>query len=369
MAEQVGSGHSNRPISVRTPPVRTLLVRTLVEVGLPALVFGLGVGLATRNWPASLVTGLAISGTIYTLYSLDRRFLHPHLERISRDWLHLGLEMTFTLLEHLLGAVSALLVCSWLFGFKLVPSAAWGAVAGMAIAFPIIHGTEMALRFFRQLKAKERQEEELRGLATEAELTALKAQINPHFLFNTLNTIAELIHTDSEKAEATVERLADMFRYVLNGSERGLVPLEEEVAFLSDYLEIERARFGEKLRVQCEIDGEASDVKVPSLILQPLVENAVRHGRGSDGCVDLSIHARPKAGGVVITIADQGPGMPSDFGLAQSPGHGLRNVDERLRKTFGPACGLEVFANEPQGTVVTLAIPGEATPARKVCQP
>ena len=359
MAGQAGSGHSNRSIFVRT-----LFVRTVVEVGLPALLFGLGVGFATGRWPASFVTGLSISGTIYALYRLDRRFLHPHLERISRDWLHLGLEMTFSLLEHLLGAVSALLVCSWLFGFKLVPSAAWGAVVGMVIAFPIIHGTEMALRFFRQLKVKEQQEGELRALATEAELTALKAQINPHFLFNTLNTIAELIHTDSEKAEATIERLAEMFRYVLKGSERGLVPLGEEVAFLTDYLEIERARFGEKLRVTCEIDRETLDVKVPSLVLQPLVENAVRHGRGSDGSVELSIRARPNAGGAVITIADQGPGMPSEFSLAQSPGHGLRNVDARLRKTFGSAYGLEMFANEPRGTVVILAIPSEVTSAR-----
>jgi two-component system LytT family sensor kinase len=104
----------------------------------------------------------------------------------------------------------------------------------------------------------------LPALATEAELRALKAQINPHFLFNTLNTIAELIHADSERAEATVERLAEMFRYVLNGSERGLVPLEEELAFLEGCLEIERARFGDRLRVTREIAPEALSLLVPS---------------------------------------------------------------------------------------------------------
>ena len=93
-------------------------------------------------------------------------------------------------------------------------------------------------------------------MATEAELKALKAQINPHFLFNTLNTIAALIHSDPAQAEATVERLAEMFRYVLAGSERGSVPLREELAFVDDYLEIEQARFGERLRVTREIAPE-----------------------------------------------------------------------------------------------------------------
>jgi signal transduction histidine kinase len=337
-------------------------VRTLMEIGLPALGFVLSVGFATQNWLASLVTGLAISSAIFVLYWLDQRFLHPCLEKLARDWAHLGLEMTFSLLDHILGALLALLVCSRLFGFEVVPSAAWIAVGGMVVAFPIIHGTEMALRFFRQLKEKEQQEEQLRALATEAELRALKAQINPHFLFNTLNTIAELIHTDSAQAEATVERLAEMFRYMLAGSERGLVPLEEELSFVESYLEIERVRFGERLRITQEVASEVLGVPVPSLILQPLVENVVRHGRGTDGSIDLTIRVRPHGDEMVITIADQGPGMPSPkvgrgSGLEEGEGLGLRNVDERLRKTYGEGYGLDVTVNEPQGTVVIVRIP------------
>jgi two-component system LytT family sensor kinase len=229
------------------------------------------------------------------------------------------------------------------------------------VAFPIIHGTEMALRFFRQVQEKERQEDQLRALATEAELKALKAQINPHFLFNTLNTIAELIHADSERAEATVERLAEMFRYVLNGSERGLVPLEEELAFLDDYLEIERVRFGNRLRVAREITPEALGLLLPSLVLQPLVENAVRHGLGADGSIDLGIDIHADDDQAVISISDQGPGMPARHVIGEGPGHGLYNVDQRLRKTYGEACGLQISANQPQGTIVTLRIPLGAT--------
>lgn len=336
---------------------RHAIRRTLMEIFLPAIGFGLGVGFATRDYPVSLVTGLAISGTIYILYMLDRAFLHPHLEKLSRDWLHLGLELTFSLLEHILGALLALAVCGHAFGFRAMPSAAWSALGGMVVAFPVIHGTEMALRFFRQLKEKERQEEELRRLTTEAELRALKAQINPHFLFNTLNTIAELIHTDSEQAEATVERLAEMLRYVLAGTEQGLVPLGEELAFVDDYLAIERTRFGGRLCVTREIASAVLSVPVPSLILQPVVENAIRHGRGNDGSIDLSIRVRSDGNAVTIAIADQGPGMPSHHRIGEGTGHGLRNVDERLRKTYGEGYGLEITANEPQGTIVTVGIP------------
>jgi two-component sensor histidine kinase len=336
-----------------------LAARILTEFGLPALAFAVSVGIATRNWPVSLVTGSAVSGAIGGLYALDRKVLHPRLKRLSHDWLHLGLEMTFLVLEHVLGALVALSFCSRLFGLQITASVAWMPVAGMVIAFPIIHGTEMALRFFRQLREKEQQEAQLRALATEAELKALKAQINPHFLFNTLNTIASLIHTHPAQAEEMVERLAEMFRHVLNGSERRLVPLEEELAFLDGYLEIERARFGDRLRVTREITPEALSVPVPSLILQPLVENAVRHGRGDNGSIDLDIRVQPQGNAVVIAIADRGPGMPSGYRLDSGHGVGLRNVDDRLRKTYGLEHGLEIRGNRPQGTVVIVRIPTE----------
>jgi signal transduction histidine kinase len=345
---------------------RTIVRTLLVEILLPAIGFGLGVGFATRDYPVSLATGLAISSSIYVLYKLDRAFLHPWLEKLSQDWLHLGLEMTFSLLEHVLGALLALLVCSRVLRFAVVPSAAWGALGGMVIVFPIIHGTGLALGYYRQLKEKEHVEQELRTLATQAELTALKAQINPHFLFNTLNTIAQLIHTDSAQAEATVERLAEMFRYVLAGSERKLVRLEEELAFVDDYLAIERARFSERLRVTRQVAPEALSVPVPSLILQPLVENAIRHGQGADGSVDLTIRVRPHGDEVMIIVADQGPGMPSRPGIGEGSGHGLRNVDERLRKTYGEAYGLEIRDNESKGTLVAVRIPTTERPAHMV---
>jgi signal transduction histidine kinase len=336
---------------------RQLARRIALEFLLPAAAFAAGVGLGTGEAVASLVTGLAISGAICLLYWLDARFLRPRLQQVPRDWLRLGLEMTASLLEHLVGALGALLVCSRLFGFVVVPAPAWIALAGMVVAFPIIHGTETALRYYRQLKEKEFEEERLRALATEAELKALRAQIDPHFLFNTLNTIAQLIHSDTAQAEATVERLAELFRYVLAGSERRMVPLEEELAFVDSYLEIERARFGAQLRVTREIAPEARAVLVPSLILQPLVENAVRHGRGPDGSVDLVIRVCRQNDAVTVTITDQGPGMRQVVPAGLGSGHGLRNVDARLRKTYEDEQGLVIAANVPRGTRVSFSVP------------
>jgi signal transduction histidine kinase len=333
------------------------VVRILTEFGLPALVFALGVGVATGDWLASAATGLLGSGAIGSLYALDRRIVHPRLEKLPWDWAHLGLEMTFVLLEHVLGALAAILACSRLFGFQVVPSAAWMTVAGIVVVFPIIHGTEMALRFFRQLREKERQEMQLLALTREAELKALKAQINPHFLFNTLNTIAALIHVHPDQAEVTVERLAEMFRYLLNGSDRRLVPLREELDFVDDYLEIERARFGERLHVAREIEPGGLDLPVPSLLLQPLVENALQHGQGSDGSIDLAICVRLCSGEILVTVADRGPGMPPGYRMGAGRGVGLRNVNERLIKTYGPGSELEIRGNEPCGTVVTIRIP------------
>jgi two-component system LytT family sensor kinase len=332
----------------------------LLETLLPAILFGLGAGYAIGNYAISVATGLAITSTIGVLYKLDQTFLGPRLKNLSRDW-QLGLEIIASLLEHIAGAVLALFACSRIFGFVVQATTAWITVGMMFVGFLVIHSAGYALRFYRELREKERLEEQLRALATQAELTALKAQINPHFLFNTLNTIAQLIHTDSTQAEATVERLAEMFRYVLAGSERGLVTLEEELAFVDSYLEIERARFGERLRVTREATSEALGVPVPSLILQPLVENAVRHGRAADGSVDLTIGIRSHNDEVIITIADQGPGMPQDHRMDAGQGVGLRNVDERLRKTHGEKYGLEIATNEPKGTIVTVRIPARGT--------
>jgi signal transduction histidine kinase len=342
--------NSNQLFSKRDKLNRILVHRVFS----PLIGSTIAVAFATGRWDlTALGTGLVITGTIDLFWRLDRVFIYPHLKRIPQDWLRMETEMFVSVFGHLLGALLALVACGYLFGFEVAPTPSWLLLVGVMMVFPILHGAEMAVDYYRQLREKERVEQELRSLATQAELKALKAQINPHFLFNTLNTIAALIPVDPAQAEATVERLGEMLRYVLASSERGQVSLEEELAFVDDYLAIERARFGRRLRVTREIDPRALSTPVPSLILQPLVENAVRHGQGSDGSVDLTIRVQPQGDEIQITIADHGPGMHQED--RKEAGHGLRNVDERLRKMYGR--GLEVGQNKPSGTAVRVYVP------------
>jgi signal transduction histidine kinase len=327
-----------------------------LAVILPALPVGLAVGYATGHYLESLITSLAISLTVYAFLKLDMAFIHPLFQALPPSRAVL-METLAGLIEHALGTWLAFTICNLIFDRLFQGATAWLLAGGTVITVMIVHAITYTLHSHAEMKRKIAEEERLRAMATEAELKALKAQINPHFLFNTLNTIAALIHSDPVQAEAVVERLAGMFRYVLAGSERVLVPLREELAFVDDYLRIEQARFGERLHVTREIEPDALDVPVPSLILQPLVENAVQHGQRDDGSVDLALGVRPDGDHVIITVADQGPGMSVPQANEQVSGHGLRNVDERLVRTYGEAYGLAITANTPAGTRVTLRIP------------
>ena len=336
------------------------LMGEALAVILPALPAGLAIGYASGHYLAALVTSLAISATTYALFQLDLAFIHPLFRELPPNRAVM-MEFLTGLIEFAFGTWLAFSVCNLIFDRPFQGGLAWWLVGGMVIGITIWHTVSYAFFSHADMKRKVAEEERLRAMATEAELKALKAQINPHFLFNTLNTIAALIHSDPAQAEMTVERLAGMFRYVLSGSEEGKVPLREELAFVDDYLEIEQARFGPRLHVSREIAPEAMEVPIPGLLLQPLVENAVRHGQGEGGSVDLVLQVQLDGDHVAITVADQGPGMPSrepGQGPAKAfTGHGLRNVDERLQKTYGEAYGLAITANSPRGTRVNVRVP------------
>jgi two-component system, LytTR family, sensor histidine kinase AlgZ len=175
--------------------------------------------------------------------------------------------------------------------------------------------------------------------ALEARLEALQARTNPHFLFNSLNTVMELVASDPELAEETLARLAAIYRYALEGAERKLVLLQDELDAVRDYLEVERARFGDRLRYEIEVAPGAASVKVPPMLVQPLVENAVLHGVGrrvEGGGVRLS--ARTEAGALELVVCDDG--APSDAPKHRGAGTSLRNIAERLRLLYGDAASL-----------------------------
>jgi signal transduction histidine kinase len=200
-------------------------------------------------------------------------------------------------------------------------------------------------------------ERELRELAVSAQLAALRAQVNPHFLFNSLNSIAQLIATDPAKAEACVERLGEIYRYLLHRAHTEFVPLAEELSVAESYLEIERARFGESLTVEERIDARARGLLLPSLILQPLVENAVKHGISPKvGGGRVTIEAHVLDGDLRLAVRDTGVGVRDERSMFDQ-GVGLRNVRDRLLRLYGTGYAPEVSSRPGDGTTVTLRIP------------
>ncbi len=173
-------------------------------------------------------------------------------------------------------------------------------------------------------------------MAVVSELSALRAQINPHFLFNTLNSIAALIRINPDDAEQVTESLADLFRYSLRASKTPLVTLDDEIHSVELYLSIEKARFGSRLITQVHIPDYVRQAKVPSLLLQPLVENCIKHGANVvEGVFSITVQCSEHNNILTIRIEDSGPGFnPSLFESYFSKGSGLMNVRDRLRLLF-----------------------------------
>jgi signal transduction histidine kinase len=228
---------------------------------------------------------------------------------------------------------------------------------------PIVPTVMIALigyhQYWHRVLTLQHRERELTELAATAQLAALRAQINPHFLFNSLNSIAQLIRTDPDKAETCVERLADMFRYILRRAEKEFVPLADELEMARAYLEIERARFGERLRVETHVDPVSLHQLIPNLILQPLVENAVKHGLSRKmGAGTVRIAAAVNDGCLTITVLDDGLGMPGGtLDRVYEHGVGLRNLRDRLARLYGAAHLPEIRSAPGGGTEVRLRLP------------
>jgi signal transduction histidine kinase len=197
----------------------------------------------------------------------------------------------------------------------------------------------------------------LQELAVSAQLAALRAQVNPHFLFNSLNSIAQLITVDPAKAEACVERLGEIYRYLLQRAHADFVPLADELRVAEAYLEIERARFGENLVIEEKIDAPARSVLLPSLILQPLVENAVKHGISPKvGGGRVTIEAHLDDGALHLAVSDTGVGVRQQSTMFDR-GVGLSNVRDRMLHLYGNDYLPEVDSRLGAGTTVTLRFP------------
>lgn len=205
-----------------------------------------------------------------------------------------------------------------------------------------------------QLKTKELERERALKLATEARLSSLESRLQPHFLFNTINSVSSLIHEDPVRAEQLLSRMAALLRFSLDSARAGLVPLEQELRVVKDYLEIEKTRFESRLRYEIDVPESLLGAAVPPLAIQTLVENSIKYAVAPrrEGA-SIQVRARQQNDALIVSVIDDGPGFDSSRLIA---GHGLDHLQERLAALFKDAARLEI-SGSPGNTEARLSIP------------
>jgi sensor histidine kinase YesM len=298
--------------------------------------------------------------TPFILY-LARRF---PLER--RRWLksvlvHLAASASFALLQLGIYVLAALLV--GLYSGQQPFLASFRNLLIASIHFDLltywaIIGLSHALDYYRKYRERELRASQLETTLAQAQLDALRMQLHPHFLFNTLNSISVLMAEDTKAARRMLTRLSDLLRASLENKGTHEVTLKEELEFLESYLEIEQTRFQDRLTVRLDVEPKALDACVPNLILQPLVENAIRHGiapRAAPGLVE--IRARRENGMVQLEVCDNGAGLGTAQPESLMKGIGLSNTRARLEQLYGASHRFELHDREGGGLKVMIEIP------------
>jgi signal transduction histidine kinase len=230
------------------------------------------------------------------------------------------------------------------------------------VIFWAVVGAHAAFRWHEAWRAESLVSARLGADLANAKLDALQAQLNPHFLFNSLNSVVALIASDPQSAQRMVVRLGDLLRNTLTLSGEQEVPLRDELELVQRYLDIEQVRFPDRLTIEWDIEERTRPLAVPSLVLQPLVENALVHGIARlPGAGTVTIGARASAASLILTVRDNGPGLSIP---PKSRGHGigLRNLRERLERLYGEAALLQIVDVTGGGCLVTLALPLRAHP-------
>lgn len=218
----------------------------------------------------------------------------------------------------------------------------------------LIIGIGQYLLVRRANRHRERRELELKAELGEARLEALRAQLQPHFLFNALNTIAVLMHEDVNQAHRTLLQLSQLLRRALESSAVPMVPLRDELAFLDAYMAIEATRFAGRIQYSSSVQGELLDLPIPGLLLQPLVENAVRHGLAGKGAQNrVAVTATRSATHLQVDVTDNGCGVPD----GHDEGVGLSNTRKRLEVHYGGRYQFELLAAPGGGTIARLLLP------------
>ncbi len=345
-----------------SPPRRALPVWALVSAAWlgPAILAAFQVYLEQRvgNWPEASWRNIAFQGGDWLIYAvltpfvflLGRRFPLRRGRLVRHTLVHLGGSIVLcaawaaggTVLRHALRLAGqgnvALEFAGWF--FTSLPF-------GVAVYFAVL-GVEHAVFYLTQTTV-------LSGRLADARLGALRMQLQPHFLFNSLNAITVIVRDrDTEAATRMLEVLGEMLHRVMRPDRPQEVPLAEELTFVRQYLAIEQIRFSDRLRPEVEIDPDVVGAAVPDFILQPLVENALRHGLAKKTSATMvRIEARRQGADLVLSVTDDGPGP----GAEMHEGVGLGNTRERLSALYGARASLTLAPTPTRGAVATVRIP------------
>jgi len=350
--------------SSRVRALQRTLLATLIWT-LVGLIFALPTISSGGNWRTALLASLAqwwswglLAPAIVTV---DLRLPFTTRQVILRILFHLVLCPIFTAIYlYLFAAVAAVMhLAPWsrLLSTQLLVNALHGMFLWSALVYCLIIGVFQAYLYHHRYLSGQLRLERLERSFSEARLNALRMQLDPHFLFNALNTISSQLERDPRLARRMIEHLGDLLRLSIESKDRQEVPLAEELAFLEHYLAIQRIRFGDTLRVELSIAPEVKYASVPCLLLQPLVENAIRHGisrRAAGGAVTVT--ARSVNNQLDIRILDDGVGLPSHWTLASCSGLGLSVTRERIAGLH-PDGHFAVNRRRGGGTEVEIILP------------
>jgi signal transduction histidine kinase len=328
-------------------------------------------GLSTgQNWGRTLFSSLAqwwSWGLVApVIVALDRRLPFSERELGRRILLH-GL-FSFPVTAAYIYVFAAVLALMGLGRWAAVYQSHMllGALRGMFLwswlVYWLIAGGWLVYQYYERYLSSELRMTRLERQFTEARLNALRMQLDPHFLYNALNTISSQVERDPRLARSMIEHLGDLLRLSIESRDREEIPLAEELAFLDHYLAIQRIRFGDTLTVDVRIDPAAMYASVPCLFIQPLVENAIRHGisrRASGGTVIVS--ARRDDGALRVSVMDDGVGLPAGWTLSASAGLGLSLTRDRIAGLYPNGGSRFDIRRRPEGgTEVEIVLPWNA---------
>jgi LytS/YehU family sensor histidine kinase len=234
-----------------------------------------------------------------------------------------------------------------------------GSFGGDLLIYGAIVGVCYAIDYYRKYREREFVAAQLEAQLAQAQLDSLRMQLHPHFLFNTLNGIVGLVRDNkNDAAVRMLVGLSDLLRHALEHSDRQEVQLREELNFIKLYLSIQQMRFPDRLQIDLDIDPATSKALVPNFVLQPLIENALRHGIGrSAGAGSIGISSRRENGSLLITVSDNGAGLPNHWQLKTNCGIGLANTAARLQQLYGENHRFDIHNRDGGGVEVEIVIP------------